>query len=1205
MSKEQNNNNKAFTLIELLAIAVLLGLLSYVGMTAFSGYIEKSKKENELKVKELLLSSAKDYIEENNDLAPKAIGDYLIISAKELKQSKKLISNIKSSKEKSCLNNSFVRVYKSEGVDYSYTAYLYCGSEKKPNKIETLMPIIKKLDFSNIDDISETSFTMTLEGSEDKNNPLEIDNYNFTISAIFDNNEYQEIYNSGSIPGNHNTSISKTHRLVDYIEMLKITTVRVNVTIINEQGGITSITKQTEINSIKDHSDTISPKCTKIENEAKQNEWINKNTIDNISAGYRKITATCNDGEGSGCIKSTFTKSFPNNDIYRGEKHYYWGAEYAYIEIKDKAGNSSLLNSESKKSCRVRVNVDILSPRVEVTATTNETIIKTVSAGGADEQYNEYPINATIKANSYNLNKSPRDDKLIWFNEEYKDGVIYKVKVGDNLHLYKYTWETNTIGISKKEYNKNKNIINNININNPDGKEETFKEQDLEKNDNGLTNAEFIVQLKGEGIRYGKLTVYDIAGNKTIINIYANIDRTRPDIPPVVVAKTLKRNNIKEEEDQDYNLNNWTNKYVKTYISKNYHIDSISGFDTTEYEVRGHGVSINENATKKGENEFIFDSHYQGKNYIRYRICDNANNCSLYGDNIEIWLDTISPTCEVKQTVNKISEEADGVLSAAGWAGIGESITVTGLCSDQDSENRGSGCVTKKIETEYKDSINTSHAGPGGDNKGGSLKDNAGNEAICSNNEIVKIDHNSPLCNVSIEYEITDNSKGDGKLSSSGWLSKGEQAVVSAKCSETSGINSGCVTNTFSKTYNFEIEIDNAGAVNIGEGGIVKDAADNIASCPANKVIKIDQTNPECNLSISYEGGDKKTHDGTESGWLSKGETARVTATCSDSGGSTCQTPTFSKLYQTDKILNTTTAGAGGDGISKYVSDTAGNKKICGYKTVRIDSIAPTCHTENCNNTSWSKNDRIIKYGCQDINGSGCSTQQLQSKTISNTTKSFDIEQYEISDIAGNTRTCTPNCNVLVDKNKPTGTCSIKNNKIVVDSKNDEHSGISNILYMSSKSNKKQSETSKNWKEENTLDNDCDNTYYGHIKIIDKAGNEETVICSNSYKAKSCCDENNPWNCEWKTACREGNTYIYTSSEMTTYAGTVYHKKGSKCSDKLYLIDGNKSNRVYVHSPCNKAKWFKAANKTKPIAYIYSNCIGEENEYCSNSTCPK
>ena len=148
MSKEQNNNNKAFTLIELLAIAVLLGLLSYVGMTAFSGYIEKSKKENELKVKELLLSSAKDYIEENNDLAPKAIGDYLIISAKELKQSKKLISNIKSSKEKSCLNNSFVRVYKSEGVDYSYTAYLYCGSEKKPNKIETLMPIIKKLDLA-------------------------------------------------------------------------------------------------------------------------------------------------------------------------------------------------------------------------------------------------------------------------------------------------------------------------------------------------------------------------------------------------------------------------------------------------------------------------------------------------------------------------------------------------------------------------------------------------------------------------------------------------------------------------------------------------------------------------------------------------------------------------------------------------------------------------------------------------------------------------------------------------------------------------------------------------------------------------------------------------------------------------------------------------------------------------------------------------
>ena len=1204
MGKEQKNNIKTFTIVELLAVIVILGLLAFVGISALSKYIEKTKNESDKKAKQTLLSATKLYLQNNKDITPKSIGEYKIITAKELKNNNYLKSTLKNIKGESCINESFVRVYKSENRDYSSVAYLYCGKEKRPNNIETITPVITKFDFSNSNDVTEANFIVKMEGSEDNNNSLEIDSYNFIISTKSENDtEYQEIYNSGTVPGNHNIKINKTYKLVDYIDISTTTSVEVNLTIINEQGGITSISKKTNIDIKRDSSDTISPKCTKIENEAKQNEWINKSTIDNISGGYRKIVVTCDDGEGSGCLNPTFTKSFPNNDIYRGEKHYYWGAEYAYIEVKDNAGNSSLLNAETKTSCRVRVNVDILSPKVEVTAVTNDSIIKTVSAGGANDNYKEYPAKATIKANSYNLNKSSRDSNWIWFNEEYKDGVIYKIKVGDNLHLNKYTWETNITGISKSEYLKNKSIIKDVKVENPDGKEEVFKEQDLLNNDNGITSTEFIVQLKGEGIRYGKLTVYDQAGNKTIINIYANIDRTRPATPPTIVSKTLKRNNIKEEIEENYIPKEWTNKYVKTYINKDYNNDTISGFDKAEFEVRNHGISLNDNATKKGEVEFTFDSHYQGKNTIRYRICDKANNCSNYSEPIEVWLDTIAPTCEVSQIVNKISDQGDGLLSDSGWAGIGETITVTGLCHDQNSGKTGSGCVDSMIETEYKESINTTTAGPAGDNNGGKIKDVAGNEVSCPTKQVVKIDHSAPICNLSIKYEVTDNSKGDGKLSPTGWLSKGEQAVVSAKCSETQEINSGCVTNPFSKTYNTETNITDAGAVDVGQGGTVKDAADNITECPANKTIKIDQTDPNCDLTITYDGGDKKTHDGTETGWLSKGETARVTATCSDSGGSGCQTETFSKLYQTDKILNTTTAGAGGDGVAKSVSDKAGNKRICGYKTVKIDAVAPTCYTENCNNTAWTNQDRTIKYGCQDINGSGCVT-EMQNKIVSQTTESFTLDQYTIVDVAGNSKICSPNCNALVDKNVPSGSCVVSNNKIKVTSKNDEHSGVSIIEYISSTSDKKQSILSNNWKTTNELGNSCGTTYFGHIKVTDKAGNVESIPCSSSYETKSCCSESNPKGCTWMTSCRNGNTYIYTNSSKTKYAGTVYHKKGSKCSDRLYLIDGSKDKRLYIYSPCNKVIWYKEKIINKPIAYIYSDCIDDENNVCSYSTCP-
>ena len=525
MNKEKNNS-KSINLIELLAILIILCIISYVGIKSFAKYIEKVNNDNKIESKNKLLNAAKEYIENNKEKAPKVIGNYKIITANELLKNKNLKSNLKTITGKSCINNSYVRVYKySDDTDYSYNAYLNCDKKNIINDDEIENPIVTKFDLYNTNDILETNFKVNIEGSNDRSNPIEIYSYNFTISIMSNDNIYKEVYNSGPILGNNNTKISKSYRLIDYIDDFSFSNFRINFTIINKQGGFTSITKQSKINIKRDINDIVSPKCSKIEKEAKENEWINKHTIENITGGYRKIKVTCDDGEGSGCKKNTFSKSFPNNDIYRGEKNYYWGAEYAYIEVKDNAGNSSILDKESKLSCRVRVNVDILSPRVEVTAIANDNIIKTIAAGGADEQYNEYDDTAKIKANSYNLNNYTKKDKDIWFSKEYKDGIIYKIKVRDNLHLYKYTWETNDIGIFQAEYKKNKNIINNISINNIDGKEDYFPEQDLTNNDNGTTNAEFNIQLTGEGIRYGKLTIYDRAGNKTIIKIYANIDK--------------------------------------------------------------------------------------------------------------------------------------------------------------------------------------------------------------------------------------------------------------------------------------------------------------------------------------------------------------------------------------------------------------------------------------------------------------------------------------------------------------------------------------------------------------------------------------------------------------------------------------------------------------------------------------------------------
>ena len=56
MGKEQKTkSSKAFTLVELLAVIVILGILSVVGITAVSKYIEKARNETNIEAKDTLL----------------------------------------------------------------------------------------------------------------------------------------------------------------------------------------------------------------------------------------------------------------------------------------------------------------------------------------------------------------------------------------------------------------------------------------------------------------------------------------------------------------------------------------------------------------------------------------------------------------------------------------------------------------------------------------------------------------------------------------------------------------------------------------------------------------------------------------------------------------------------------------------------------------------------------------------------------------------------------------------------------------------------------------------------------------------------------------------------------------------------------------------------------------------------------------------
>ena len=50
--------------------------------------------------------------------------------------------DIKNSKGESCMENSYVRVYKLSKTEYTYTTYLYCGNEEVPEIENVPRPIV-------------------------------------------------------------------------------------------------------------------------------------------------------------------------------------------------------------------------------------------------------------------------------------------------------------------------------------------------------------------------------------------------------------------------------------------------------------------------------------------------------------------------------------------------------------------------------------------------------------------------------------------------------------------------------------------------------------------------------------------------------------------------------------------------------------------------------------------------------------------------------------------------------------------------------------------------------------------------------------------------------------------------------------------------------------------------------------------------------
>lgn len=303
-----------------------------------------------------------------------------------------------------------------------------------------------------------------------------------------------------------------------------------------------------------------------------------------------------------------------------------------------------------------------------------------------------------------------------------------------------------------------------------------------------------------------------------------------------------------------------------------------------------------------------------------------------------------------------------GTISENGWYTSDVDFTIQGF--DNESGVKTTELSQKKLTTDTSSFTVT-----------GKVRDKAGNENSCS--VTVKRDTKSPSC----------TNSGD----STTWTK--QSRTIKWGCSDD---GSGCVTDILGQqVYNSTIKTSTIASYTI------QDTAGNTTTCPVRTAnVYVDTTAPSC------------TNGGDSTVWTNQNRTIKWGCSDSDSG---CLSGGGSKTFTT----NTTTSVVG----SYIIQDNAKNTTTCDARTanVYIDKTAPTC-TNSGDSTTWTNQNRTIKWGCKDTGGSGCHKDYSGgSKTYNYTINSGNIGAYTIKDNAGNSTTCVARtAKIKVDKTPPT-----------------------------------------------------------------------------------------------------------------------------------------------------------------------------------------
>ncbi len=120
-------NNKGLTLIELLAVVVIMGILSSLAVTAISKLLSRSTENYYKDQEDNVALAAQSYTNDNRNLLPFKIGSTTTITLSVLIDDG-YIKTVKDKSGNTCsASNSYVTITKKSTENYTYKTHLKCS----------------------------------------------------------------------------------------------------------------------------------------------------------------------------------------------------------------------------------------------------------------------------------------------------------------------------------------------------------------------------------------------------------------------------------------------------------------------------------------------------------------------------------------------------------------------------------------------------------------------------------------------------------------------------------------------------------------------------------------------------------------------------------------------------------------------------------------------------------------------------------------------------------------------------------------------------------------------------------------------------------------------------------------------------------------------------------------------------------------------